>query len=270
MLKKLYSYEFRALYRQMLPAYGGLMGLTLLLLIIETVYSHFSDGSNLFLNLSFAGVNVLYILGIIAVFLIGQILLVVRFYRHLLSGEGYLTFSLPFTATQHLVCKVVCGSVVILTTVLVVALSLIVQVAGISVRSLGVVDFSFLPAIFRSVSTFVRAGGGGILAELVLLLLLTPVASLLMYDTCMAIGQQFKNRILASVVAYIAMQAGLQIASTILTIPLLLPFASFLESADPYLMMTVLLGGILLFMVALSAAGFFVTRYFLTKKLNLE
>ena len=53
-----------------------------------------------------------------------------RFYKNLLSGEGYLTFTLPFSATQHIVCKLLCGVLVIVIDFIAVIASLLIMVCG--------------------------------------------------------------------------------------------------------------------------------------------
>lgn len=48
-----------------------------------------------------------YYIAVIATFVITVVLIVRRFYRNFFSSEGYLTFTLPATTTQHIISKLI-------------------------------------------------------------------------------------------------------------------------------------------------------------------
>ena len=109
MLKKLYKYELYSLFRNLLPVYAAVLGFALLSrlsLLIKT--------DNVLLQIPSRISTTIYFFSIVAVFVVGMVVVVMRFYKNLLSGEGYLTFTLPFSATQHIVCKLLCGVLVII------------------------------------------------------------------------------------------------------------------------------------------------------------
>ena len=108
MLKKLYRHEFHALFRSLWPLYAGLLVLALLSRLMDM---SFFDRRQLVVQILYNSFMSLYVLGIIAMLIISFAVVIVRFYRHLLTGEGYLSFTLPFTAGQHITCKLVCGVV---------------------------------------------------------------------------------------------------------------------------------------------------------------
>lgn len=128
MLKKLYKYELYSLFRNLLPIYAAVLGFALLsrlTLLIKT--------DNTLLQIPAGISTTVYAFSIIAVFVVGMVVVVMRFYKNLLSGEGYLTFTLPFTATQHIVCKLLCGVLVIVIDFIAVIASLLIMGAGTEV-----------------------------------------------------------------------------------------------------------------------------------------
>lgn len=261
MLKKLYKHEFYSLFRTMLPVYIGLVGLA----VFSRLFFLLDDSITVIRFIQKSMIT-LFVLGIIVMFGIGLAIVVMRFYRNLLSHEGYLTFSLPFTAGQHILCKLVCGAVVILLNFLCLLLSLLILFTG-----QGLSDFLRMATdVFAR--AFEEAGGSFLLllAEIALFALSALAAALLMTYVSMAIGQQFKNRIATSIAAYIGIYAVLQtvgmvviaIASEVLPLPNWLIENVMLQA---HLILAVLI----IWQLALALIYFFVTRRLLTRRLNL-
>ena len=136
MLKKLYKHEFYSLFRSLLPIYAALFGFSVLSRLVYLVKTE-NNIINIFKTFAVIG----YVLTIIAVFIVGIVIVVTRFYGNLLSNEGYLTFSLPFTATQHIVCKLICGAVTVAVDFVLVFLSLAVLGIGTKAEN----DFKVTP-----------------------------------------------------------------------------------------------------------------------------
>ena len=268
MLKKLYKHEFHSLFRSLLPIWAALIGFAVL-----SRLTFITDLDNDILN-TVRGLSVTaYVLGIFAVFIVGLVIVVMRFYKNLLTHEGYLTFTLPFTPTQHIICKLVCGVVVMLIDFIAVICSLLILGAGTEVLGeiLGVIRLALteLPEYFS-------AGQIALIStEVVLLLVISPFQSLLMFYAAMALGQQFKNKVGGAAIAYICLYAAVQILDTLIMIPVSLAAAGGMDEFNDLINTSVMyLSGFLAFMIilsaALSAAYFIITRHFLTKKLNLE
>ena len=204
MLKKLYKYELYSLFRNLLPVYAAVLGFALLSrlsLLIKT--------DNVLLQIPSRISTTIYFFSIVAVFVVGMVVVVMRFYKNLLSGEGYLTFTLPFSATQHIVCKLLCGVLVIIIDFISVIASLLIMVAGTDT----------LREIIEALCTGLEAAGQmltsgqliSISAELIIAAVIGMFQSLLMFYAAIAIGQQFKNRIGGAVVAYISLYAAVQV-----------------------------------------------------------
>lgn len=120
MLKKLLSYDFKALFK-----YWWIGALTTLALsavgagcgtILETEKE--LPGS----VIVFATIGmVLVVLSIFAFIIFSELLVYVRFYKHLFTDEGYLTFTLPVKRHQILSSKLISGFVCCLLTFIVAA-----------------------------------------------------------------------------------------------------------------------------------------------------
>lgn len=266
MLKKLYRHEFHALFRSLWPLYAGLLVLALLSRLMDM---SFFDRSQLVVQILYSSFMSLYVLGIVAMLIISFAVVIVRFYRHLLTSEGYLSFTLPFTAGQHITCKLVCGVVASLVSFAFTVLSLLILSLGTS--------FMDWEGFFTSIWWFLQSIPAWqailLVVEMVLLIPMALCQSLSMFYVSMAIGQQCKNRVGGAVLAYLAIEAALQILAFAVIMPLsaqvtpLVHWLVFMTPAESALTgLSVALGISLI----LSAIYYLVTRHLLTHKLNLE
>lgn len=268
MLKKLYKHEFHSLFRSLLPIWAALIGFAVL-----SRLTFITDFDNDVLN-TVRGLSVTaYIFAIIAVFIVGLVIVVMRFYKNLLTHEGYLTFTLPFTPTQHIVCKLVCGGVVMIIDFIIVICSLLILGAGTEV--LGEI-LSDIRIALTALPDYLSAGQIALISsEILLLLLLSPFQSLLMFYAAMALGQQFKNKVGGAAIAYICLYAAVQIITSLIMIPVSFVSAGGMEEFnnlinDSVMYLGVFFSFLIVMSAALSTVYFVITRHFLTKKLNLE
>lgn len=264
MLKKLYKYELYSLFRNLLPIYAAVLGFALLsrlTLLIKT--------DNALLQIPAGISTTVYAFSIIAVFVVGMVVVVMRFYKNLLSGEGYLTFTLPFTATQHIICKLLCGVLVIVIDFIAVILSLLIMGAGTDA----------LKNIFEVLKAGIEIAGEkltaaqiiAIAAELITAIIIGMFQSILMFYAAIAIGQQFKSRVGGAVVAYICLYAAVQVINTFIMVIVIAMFGSI--EADMTITVgtfQAFLGLIAVYSLAFATVYFCITRHFLSKKLNLE
>ena len=102
MLGKLLKYEFKATARVMLPFMAGLLAIA----VAANLGIRMIDG-NRFLTVVGAFIVVAYFLAVCAMGAVTLVLLVYRFYRNLLSDEGYITFSLPASIHAQLWSKLI-------------------------------------------------------------------------------------------------------------------------------------------------------------------
>lgn len=265
MLKKLYKHELYSLFRILLPIYFSLFGFAVL-----SRLSYFFDTDNKLLSVVRNFSVVFYVFSILAVFFVGFALVIVRFYKNLLSHEGYLTFTLPFTATQHIVCKSICGFIVVIVNFIVTALSLLVlAIDTIALEAI----YKVLKESFKIINAEFSTGDIILVAfEIALLTILTTFQGLLMFYASMAIGQKFKNKIAGAFISYVCIYAAIQVIATTVFLPIAITNG---DKINEYLNSSmqafqILLAILIIWSLILSTLYFFTTRHYLTNKLNLE
>lgn len=266
MFVKLLKWEFRQTGRVMLPVlggalilYGGALGAQALMGLI--------DGAPVWLDIAGRLLYALAVLTLIvcstAAFFYG----VVRFYR-MLGDEGYLMFSLPVTASQHIGAKLIASCTWIILSV---CLAFVAGGAGTSAivstndPELEQLLAQLLPGVplYAGFFTF--------------LLVSLAVSVLWMYFLC-AVGAQWgQSRFAATVVAYIVSGVAVQILSVAALAALAFAAAysplgqwageHFLQ--NPLAAMTAWVWGFAALSAAVAVALFFATRYLITKRLNL-
>ena len=99
MLGKLFKYEVKATARIFLPLYFVLI----VFAIINSFMSFNADDFSLpqFITLT------LYIFILVGMFVASLIVMIQRFYKNLLSEEGYLMFTLPVKPYKHIISKLI-------------------------------------------------------------------------------------------------------------------------------------------------------------------
>ena len=280
MLKKLFKHEFKDLVKIVKFAWFGILGISVLtsvsILLTTTIEVQPGDATtSLLLTLFTSGTSTLLMLGISTVMLITAILFVIRFYRSMLSSEGYLTHSLPFRADQLLNVKVLTGVLVLIIDVVVILVSLVIAALPTVIAHTTLTEA--VEAVFIFIGELYKALGVGygiaLTVEGVILLICSTFMYILFPVLCMSIGQRFKNRILASVIIYIATTWGLElIVSFAWFVLMIVSMAGGLPALeDISFLPTVTIFGavVIVFQVAAILICYFVSRNMLTKKLNL-
>ncbi len=269
MVKKLFKHEINAYLRIMLPVYGCLMIVAILgrfiqLFETDTTAYGIINGSSIFA----------YVVGVLICFGFSTIFSVVRFYKNLFTGEGYLTFTLPATPTQHLLVKLLTSLLFGFASFIVVILSLMTIMAGDAfnevIKALAYMAKIYIPKIGFHIWFY--------LLEAVILLILMASFGYLLYYTCISIGQlSKKNRILCAVGVYIGYYFITQILGTIFivimtflaTTPLLTAIAQFAAN-HTYAFIHIILCILIVLTAVMALVCFVITRHIMTKKLNLE
>ena len=199
---------------------------------------------------------------------------VIRFYKHLFSGEGYLSFTLPVTPAQHLWVKSITATVMTLAVGVVCILSCMLLMAG---------------DVFTEVCRLIAYLGGkmdsemawnmvAVLAELVLMLVVGTFSSHFLFYSCVCLGQLFrKNRILGAFLVYIIYYMVTQVFSVIFSVAIeVLAVSGSLDWLDkftaenPFLFTHISMGSSILLYVVMAVACFIICNTVMKRKLNLE
>ena len=282
MLRKSIKHEFRATARVMLPVYLAILSLSVVAHFTLYVLNSSHDYGT-FLRI-ISGVTTGLFFACVAASGIGVIALtVMRFYRSFLSDEGYLTMTLPVSTHKLISAK-------LLASIVWYALTAVVIVAALLIALLDSGDWG---GFFRGTANFFRAAWevlptleSGMVAGLIVcgielflcLILGAALASLLIY-AAMAIGHSLnRHKKLMSVVLGFVFYHATQIAAVLSAIFIIggmfaryehaYEVGDLLEaSMTPYIL---IIGVALLLLAAACAIYYFLTHWFLTKKLNLE
>lgn len=273
MVKKLFKHEIKAYLRIMIPVYICLLAVALLGRVIQffeadTIIYSFVNGSSIFV----------YVVAILVCFGFSSVFSIVRFYKNLFTGEGYLTFTLPVTPTQHLWVKLLTSLLFGFFSFIVTMVSIMVITAGDVLGEIAKATAYLLGKVVERLTLEGWFHGLAYFLEGIILLFLTSCSGILLYYACIAIGQlSKKNRVLCAVGVYFGYYFITQIIGTVLgvaftymaTTPVMDRIAEFI-SAHPIAFIHIILCAAIIFAAAISFVFFYITRRIMTKKLNLE
>lgn len=269
MLGKLIKHEFKVTGKMFLLLYAA----TLILTIFEKIMMYI-DIDNPVIDMFFMLITVAYVILLIALFFVTAGMLIMRFYRNMLGDEGYLTFTLPVTASQHLISKTVVAFVWMVLSAVVMVVSIII--------------ISWSPEMIEGINEFWKAMKPVLeldgIPTLMIILILTMVIGLInfivTYQCAMSIGQLFsKHKVLGSVVGYFIINSATQIITGVITV---IGFKTNMFGDMQYELNSLAetekyfgdINNVLWFSIAISIVfiviEFFLSKYLLEKKLNLE
>lgn len=278
MLGKLFKYEMKSTARTFLPFLAAILVLSVINRIMMALFSN-----NPYLEIPRALLMTTYVLFIIAAFVLCVIVTIQRFYKNLLGQEGYLMFTLPVSTSANILSKGFAALIWMLATVVTTLVSVLIILP----------DSSWLGQIPRLLADaqreFDELGAnlnlGLLIGLLIGLLLVAFIAFIMQVYTSISLGQLSNNhKLLTSFGAYVGIYLALQI---LMMVGLLLLSGGFLDQLDQWnntvsitanmqfpqffgQFMYSMLGLAIGMDIVLNVIYFFVTRWLLGKKLNLE
>lgn len=185
---KLLKYEWKACARACLPLYGAII---LVALINHLLYSEAVP--ELLFGIPAAIMSMLYVVIFAAVFVATAVILVQRFYKSLLGGEGYLMFTLPVSVTQHIFSKAIIAVAMCFLSCLVAFLSILLLSHGINPATFSFFDPAAVPYVLEGL----------------LWLVLCAFAAVLFIYLCIALGHLAKkHRLLMAFVWYFVLSTA--------------------------------------------------------------
>ena len=257
MVKKLYKYEFFAWLRIMPIVYGILLFAS----ISFRLTNFFED--NRFFSLLYTSAFLIYFVSLAVCLVAPMVFGITRFYRNLFTGEGYLTLTLPVAPATHIWVKVLTASVFSTISVIIVIVSGVIS--GFLNTVLPLVGFSQFVDVYLDSIVFL------FFFELLPYLVVTCISSHLLYCFCICVGQMFrKNRILAAVGTYFALQLALQILSTIGSILLMSAYDAGANISSATASSSGSLWGATIWSFLTGLFYYLVSHHIIAKKLNLE
>lgn len=261
MLGKLMKYEIKATARMFLPLFAALL--------ILAVVNRFllGSGSEISTIISMA----IYVFIMIGMFVMTLIVTLQRFYRNLLSEEGYLMFTLPVRPWQHIISKMLIAMMWVITSSFVAVSSIIL----IGFRLEHWQEISRELNNLQMIIAKIGVPAYTISLEIVINMILGLMSIILVMYASLAIGHLFnKHRILAYFGAFILLNTVTQLISFLLADGFYGLENSFVVTADNYMYIINEVQSVMLFSIVLSIVfniGYFlITNYVLSKRLNLD
>ena len=268
MLSKLIKHEFRATSRIMWPVFLGMLALTALMRFSQLLL----NGGHIPWLLQLIGVLLVigFVMGLFALAFAPLVLSACRWRDHVLKDEGYLTLTLPVSLHQLLISKLIVSAVWYAAAFIVGLLSLLIAVSGWSTLQYVPDFFNDVFTAFFEMEASLRSHALLIVFELFCNFVFAVSAAELVVYAAFSIGYSFnKHKELWTVIFFELAQftAIAMIGLFIQTFPdtWISLDANNLPTGIELLLLWGMFGELLF-----AAAGYAVTWFFTTKKLNLE
>ncbi len=192
------------------------------------------------------------------------LILAFRFYRNLFSGEGYLSWTLPASALEHLWSKIISGYVFLAADTVIVSGGILILVTGENVvSSYQTIAADFTEQLGMPLTTFAL--------YMFVLMLASCLPTVIQTYFYIAAGQLFPgHRVLCSVAIYFITGFVLQFFTLVLMAAFhLMPGYGNTgpDTMGNYIAGTSMLGGVITLVTAFIAYA--ATHYIMTKKINL-
>lgn len=269
MIWKLFKYDFRGVGKKLFPLYGLALLFALMsrFFVVETAFNGYSVGDSLYESSPIFRVFSGLVFGtawimVAAVFIVTFIMLLTKYFRSIYGEEGYLTHTLPISSSQKIIAKILTFYVWNLFAAIIAALCVFIMFFHWTAYMDFLEEFKEAFRYFLSIVTGREVFAGFLW---LLILIISPIVSILEVYFCCAVGAMFKHKFIAGVCAYIVLTFLLSMISNI-------TLTDRLEYMMMYDYMPVLeLPSILLITcVIYTAIFFFGTKYMLDRQLNLE
>lgn len=256
MVGKLMKHELRAILRVLMWFMIAVALLSALVRIFAELDANVDLNDSITLAIAQTTATTFWYLSLFALGFAGTIMCLVRYFRSLFTGEGYMTFSLPVSPTKLLVAKFLSALVVTVACFAEIAVCLFIALSGRETQYL----LEDLSAFFETVGEFYRSYPS-LAAEATVLAVVAIPSEIVYLFLVASIGQLFtKHRVGITFFLYYASAFLLGMLSSLLLTPYILT-----ANVSPHLLLC--LG--IVFVTAFDVGGFFIIRYILTRKVNL-
>lgn len=263
MLSKLLKYEMKSTARTFLPLYGVLLVMALVNKLFMSINTGFMDVPQIIAMMTYVGICV-------AIFVITFVVVIQRFYKNLMTDEGYLMFTLPVKTDSLIMSKLLVASLWFLLSGVLCIISVFIIAAEPKFfsefsRTMGLLSqelaqFGYNTPLF----TF----------EFILIMILGLFSSVITIYASIAAGHLFRgHRVMGAFAAYMVFNVAIQIIFSVVTWALSKTeffHGNYNRIEEAFPEMHAALWVFILFSVLTSVGFYFITRYVLQKRLNLE
>lgn len=267
MLGKLMKYEWKST-RRIFP-------LIYLVVLVFAVLSGLSMRKGFLGGAEYGGIDngramllffVVYAILVVALAIVTVVVIIHRFYRSMLSQEGYLSHTLPVKKWQQIVSKLLMSLIWMVLAAVVIILSLAI-IIGFSLEFSAVFENFNLKMLFQTIG-YSRTE----IAVIIVLFVLSIIRSILQFYAAMAIGGSANSHKVAySFLTFVVIVICANVISAIAGIGALNKVTmTAYEYTTALPSVSALWGPNIVFELCTSVVLFLITEYFLRKKLNLE
>ena len=274
MLKTLLKYEWKDTWGLCTACNGIALILSVIGALMISLWHYsddktFTDTQTTMLGVAFSFYIIIYIVSVFAIVLVMKYYFFVRYYKNLFTDQGYLMHTLPVKSTDLINSKLIIAVLWQFITGIVVGICIVIIVFSFAdiFGELSIMDFKEafhdIETEFDEIVKGVPLIASGIISGLV-----TPIFEILLMYMAVGIGQQSKkNRLFLSVMVLIGLYMGKRFLSSCLSVPL-----QMLVINEDVSLTAVNVGAVLvaLAIIAMTVGLYFLNKYFLEKKLNLE
>lgn len=260
MFLKLFKYDFKSIIKKIVYYYIILIAVAIFAKIIDLLLTN----TDFFFLAYFP--RMIYIMTMSLGLTVALILCMIRYYKNMLSDQGYLTHTLPVKRSHILLAKLLATLVIEAITILVMLLSIIIYSINWIPDIINFIKESFAEmAVYPETAHIV-----GIIIFVVFIMIFGTVFSVSYVSLCLTLGATHnKNKLVMSFVYYMVINFVMQIFYVIIgVIGVLILSSGNIEFSFGllYLILTLICIG----EIALTVIAYFVNLMFLNKKLNLE
>ncbi|MBP1755933.1 MAG: putative rane protein [Firmicutes bacterium] len=261
MLGKLLKHEFKATARLLLPIYLVLFVLT----IVDRIALSIDFRGALNVIPGFA--TMAYVISIVTIAVVSLVIIVLRFYKNLMTDEGYLMFTLPVKPSQLINSKLLVSMFWNLVSFLLIIASLL----GVFLtrERFGLLKDGIRMVLNEMGKEFGTFNMTLLTIEFIVLVIIALINNILIIYASIAVGQLFNgHKVLGSFAAYIGISTVLQIVVTVALITLGALFHKSFEeiSALPQIVFPLTIG----FTIIANGLFYWGTNFIFNRKLNLE
>lgn len=204
---------------------------------------------------------IIFIIYLVACYLMTSVFVVYDFYKTMVSDHGYLTHTLPVKTSTLIWSKTLISAFWHILVNLIIGLSFMFLFVG-HMKNIPIMDM--IQYVITKMDTHFKSYSFYTALNSIIQLFNGP----LMFFCCIAIGQLWKNhRVLGAILSYIGMYVFTQILSTVV---LVITGNGSLLSHSSWLFYNGYMVYASLFSLVTTVLFFLLTNYILSNKLNLE
>lgn len=272
MLKKLLKYDLQALFKYFIPMTIFMIAYSILGSVffkIEDIDKYDGVIMPLLIGISILG----YVLILIAYCIVSQGLIVVDFFKTMVTDRGYLTHTLPVKKSSILISKYIAGFIIQIISYAVVITSLI---AFLDVPRLLITNSSVIREVINETlaELFTHISAGAVIVTVIIFIICCLVSiffNLATFFLAIAIGQRVnRHKIVGSIVAYGVLSIVIQIISGLCTFIIELAIGASDPNSISLVAFPIMLSGMTVLISILTVIMSFVIHGIFNKKLNLD